>query len=216
MSTFEINNISDFSVSERFQRYVQIDTQSDANSPTCPSTEKQKNLGKLLVTELLALGISDAAMDENGYIYATIPSNTTKQVPVICFCSHMDTSPDSSGKDVKPLVHANYQGQDLVLPDDNSIIIKYAEHPDLANQIGHDIITASGTTLLGADDKAGVAEIMDAARLLMKHPEIKHGDIKILFTPDEEIGRGVDKADLKRLAADFAYTMDGKSRNHRR
>lgn len=210
MSTFEINNISDFSVSERFQRYVQIDTQSDANSPTCPSTEKQKNLGKLLVAELLALGISDAAMDENGYIYATIPSNTAKQVPVICFCSHMDTSPDSSGKDVKPLVHPNYQGQDLVLPDDKSIIIKYAEHPDLANQIGNDIITASGTTLLGADDKAGVAEIMDAARLLMKHPEIKHGDIKILFTPDEEIGRGVDKADLKRLAADFAYTMDGE------
>src|SRR5690606_4116727 len=124
--------------------------------------------------------------------------------------SHMDTSPDSSGKDVKPLVHHNYQGQDLVLPDDNSIVIRYAEHPDLANQIGNDIITASGTTLLGADDKAGIAEIMDAARLLMKHPEIKHGDIKILFTPDEEIGRGVDKADLKRLAADFAYTMDGE------
>lgn len=149
-------------------------------------------------------------MDENGYVYATIPSNSTKKVPTICFCSHMDTSPDSSGKDVKPLVHHDYQGQDLVLPDDNSIIIKYSEHPDLANQIGHNIITASGTTLLGADDKAGIAEIMDAARLLMKHPEIKHGDIKILFTPDEEIGRGVDKADLKRLAADYAYTMDGE------
>lgn len=210
MSNFEINNINDFSVSERFQRYVQIDTQSDASSPTCPSTSKQKNLGKLLVEELLALGIVDAAMDDNGYIYATIPSNTDKKVPTICFCSHMDTSPDSSGKDVKPLVHRNYQGQDLVLPDDNNIIIKYADHPDLANQIGNNIITASGTTLLGADDKAGIAEIMDAARLLMKHPEIKHGDIKILFTPDEEIGRGVDKADLKRLAADFAYTMDGE------
>ncbi len=210
MSKFEINNIQDFSVSERFQRYVQIDTQSDASSPTCPSTEKQKNLGRLLVEELLALGITDAAMDENGYIYATIPSNTEKEVPVICFCSHMDTSPDSSGKDVKPLVHTNYQGQDLVLPDDTNIVIKYAEHPDLANQIGNDVITASGTTLLGADDKAGIAEIMDAARLLMQYPEIKHGTIKILFTPDEEIGRGVDKADLKRLAADFAYTMDGE------
>ncbi|MEJ5090130.1 peptidase T [Sphingobacterium faecium] len=210
MSNFEINNINDFSVSERFQRYVQIDTQSDASSPTCPSTEKQKNLGRLLVEELLALGVADAAMDDNGYIYATIPSNTDKKVPTICFCSHMDTSPDSSGKDVKPLVHRNYQGQDLVLPDDNNIIIKYAEHPDLANQIGNNIITASGKTLLGADDKAGIAEIMDATRLFMQHPEIKHGDIKILFTPDEEIGRGVDKADLKRLAADFAYTMDGE------
>lgn len=210
MSNFEINNINDFSVSERFQRYVQIDTQSDSNSPTCPSTAKQKNLGKLLVEELLAFGISDAAIDDNGYVYATIPSNTEKIVPTICFCSHMDTSPDSSGKDVKPLVHRNYQGQDLVLPDDNNIIIKYTEHPDLANQIGNNIITASGTTLLGADDKAGIAEIMDAARLLMQHPEIKHGDIKILFTPDEEIGRGVDKADLKRVGADFAYTMDGE------
>ena len=184
MSNFEINNINDFSVSERFQRYVQIDTQSDASSPTCPSTEKQKNLGRLLVEELLALGVADAAMDDNGYIYATIPSNTDKKVPTICFCSHMDTSPDSSGKDVKPLVHRNYQGQDLVLPDDNNIIIKYAEHPDLANQIGNNIITASGKTLLGADDKAGIAEIMDATRLFMQHPEIKHGDIKILFTPN--------------------------------
>ena len=148
MSNFEINNINDFSVSERFQRYVQIDTQSDSNSPTCPSTDKQKNLGKLLVEELLAFGISDAAIDDNGYVYATIPSNTEKSVPTICFCSHMDTSPDSSGKDVKPLVHRNYQGQDLVLPDDNNIIIKYTEHPDLANQIGNNIITASGTTLL--------------------------------------------------------------------
>lgn len=210
MSNFEINNIADFSVAERFQRYVQIDTQSDASSETTPSTAKQKNLGNLLVEELLAMGITDADMDENGYIYATIPSNTDKTVPVICFCSHMDTSPDSSGKDVKPMVHANYQGQDLILPDDNKISIKFTEHPDLANQIGNDIISASGTTLLGADDKAGIAEIMDATRLLLKHPEIKHGDIKILFTPDEEIGRGVDKADLKRLGAEFAYTMDGE------
>ncbi|WP_270088583.1 peptidase T [Sphingobacterium sp. SYP-B4668] len=210
MSKFDINGITDFSVSERFQRYVQIDTQSDAASPTCPSTEKQKNLGNLLVSELLALGVTDAAIDDNGYVYATIPSNTEKKVPVVCFCSHMDTSPDSSGKDVKPLVHHNYQGQDLILPDDPSIVIRYTQHPDLANQIGHDVITASGATLLGADDKAGIAEIMDAARILMNHPEIKHGDIKILFTPDEEIGRGVDKADLKRLGAEFAYTMDGE------
>lgn len=210
MSTFDINSITDFSVSERFQRYVQIDTQSDAESPSCPSTEKQKNLGNLLVKELLSLGITGAAIDENGYVYATIPSNTDKDVPKICFCSHMDTSPDSSGKDVKPLVHSNYQGQDLVLPDDPNIVIKFDQHPDLANQIGNDVITASGTTLLGADDKAGIAEIMDAVRLFMNHPEIKHGDIKILFTPDEEIGRGVDKADLKRLGADYAYTMDGE------
>ena len=205
-----INSIQDFSVSERFLRYVQIDTQSDPKSTTFPSTAKQKNLSRLLVQELLELGIVDAELDENGYVYGTIPSNTEKNVPVICFCSHVDSSPDCSGAGVKPIVHANYQGQDLVLPDDNAIVIAFKEHPDLANQIGHDIITASGTTLLGADDKAGVAEIMDACRLLMSHPEIKHGTIKILFTPDEEIGRGVDYVNLKKLGADFAYTMDGE------
>ncbi len=198
-------------VLDRFLRYVKIDTQSDASSPTCPSTEKQKNLGVILLKELQEIGIKDAQMDENGYIYATIPSNTDKKVPAICFCSHMDTAPDCSGKDVKPIVHKNYQGQDLVLPDDASQVIRVADHPHLKDMIGKDVVTASGTTLLGADDKAGLAEIMDAANHLMKNPQIKHGDIKILFTPDEEIGRGVDKADLKKLNADFCYTMDGEA-----
>jgi tripeptide aminopeptidase len=195
----------------RFTKYVQIDTQSDPLSETTPSTMKQKDLGKVLVAELLEMGISDAHLDEFGYVYATIPSTTEKEVPVICFCSHMDTSPDCSGKDVKPIIHVNYQGQDLVLPDDKSIILKMAEHPDLKDQIGNDIITASGTTLLGADNKAGLAEIMEAASFLIAHPEIKHGKIRILFTPDEEIGRGVDKADLKKLGADFGYTIDGET-----
>jgi len=210
-----MNSQLNFTVAERFLRYVTIDTQSDAESPTCPSTEKQKNLGRLLVKELLTIGITDAEMDENGYVYATIPATSDKaNIPVLCFCSHMDTSPDCSGENVKPLVHKNYQGQDLVLPDDNSIVLKMAEHPDLKNQIGNDVITASGTTLLGADNKAGLAEIMDAAYQLINHPEIKHGKIRILFTPDEEIGRGVDKADLKRLGADVGYTMDGESAGH--
>jgi tripeptide aminopeptidase len=196
---------------ERFSRYVQIDTQSDPKSTSSPSTEKQKNLGKLLVEELLSFGISDAHLDQYGYVYATIPSNSTKVVPVICFCSHMDTSPDCSGLHVKPIVHRNYQGQDLVLPDDESVILKMSEHPDLQNQIGNDIITASGTTLLGADNKAGVAEIMEAAAFIVANPDIEHGEIKILFTPDEEIGRGVDNVDLTKLAADFAYTIDGET-----
>ena len=196
---------------ERFKKYVQIDTQSDPESPTTPSTEKQKNLGKVLVEELLAMGITDAHLDEHGYVYATIPATTDKKVPVICFCSHMDTSPDCSGLKVKPIVHRNYQGQDLVLPDDETVVLKQSEHKDLQNQIGNDIITASGTTLLGADNKAGLAEIMEAAAFLMANPEIKHGKIRILFTPDEEIGRGVDKADLKKLGADFAYTVDGET-----
>lgn len=196
---------------ERFFKYVQIDTQSDADSPTYPSTEKQKNLGKVLVQELLDLGIKDAHLDDFGYVYATIEPNTDKKVPVICFCSHMDTSPDCSGENVKPIVHKNYQGQDLVLPDDNSVVLKMSEHKDLKAQIGNDIITASGTTLLGADNKAGVAEIMEAAAFFMQNPEVKHGTIKILFTPDEEIGRGVDKVDLKKLGADVAYTIDGET-----
>lgn len=196
---------------ERFIKYVKIDTQSDAESSSCPSTLKQKDLGKVLVEELLEIGLTDAHMDENGYVYATIPSNSEKKVPIICFCSHMDTSPDCSGKDVKPIIHENYQGEDLVLPDDNSIVLKLSEHKDLKDQIGNDIITASGTTLLGADNKAGLAEIMEATAFLMQNPDIKHGEIKILFTPDEEIGRGVDKADLKKLAADFAYTVDGET-----
>lgn len=199
------------SLQNRFTKYVQIDTQSDPKSPTVPSTEKQKDLGRVLVEELLAIGITDAHLDEYGYVYATIPSNSDKKVPVICFCSHMDTSPDCSGYQVKPIIHENYQGQDLVLPDDQAIVLKMREHPDLKDQIGNDIITASGTTLLGADNKAGLAEIMEAAAFLMENPTVKHGTIKILFTPDEEIGRGVDKVNLEKLAADFAYTIDGET-----
>jgi tripeptide aminopeptidase len=202
----------DFTVTERFLKYVTIDTQSDPASNSFPSTEKQKDLGNVLVSELQTIGIEDAHLDQFGYVYATIPANTEKEnIPVICFCSHMDTSPDCSGRDVKPMVHKNYQGADIVLPDDPSQIIKLKEHPDLANQIGNDLITAKGTTLLGADNKAGVAEIMDACYQLINHPEIKHGKIRILFTPDEEIGRGVDKVDIKKLDAYAGYTIDGES-----
>lgn len=196
---------------ERFLHYVTIDTQSDPDSPTQPSTEKQKNLGHVLVKELLEMGIGDAHLDEYGYVYGTLPANTDKKVPVICFCSHMDTSPDSSGKDVKPMVHANYRGQDLVLPDDKSVVIRLSEHPDLKDQIGKDVITASGTTLLGADNKAGLAAIMDATHILLNNKQLKHGKIRILFTPDEEIGRGVDKVDMKKLGAKFGYTIDGET-----
>ena len=167
--------------------------------------------------ELTSMGIKDAHMDTFGYVYATVPATSAKKVPVICFCSHMDTSPDCSGKDVKPIIHKNYKGNDIVLPrstDNQKVIIRSKDHPDLKNQIGNDIITADGTTLLGADNKAGVAEIMDAVNHLVSHPEIKHGTLKILFTPDEEIGRGVDKADMKKLGAEFGYTMDGETVGH--
>ena len=198
-------------VSERFLKYVQIDTQSDPYSESQPSTEKQINLSRILVEELIDMGIADAHLDEFGYVYATIQSNSTKNIPTICFCSHVDTSPDCTGANVKPIIHKNYQGQNLVLPDDNSQIIRFLEHEDLAHQIGNDIITASGTTLLGADNKSGVAEIMDATYYLVNNPAIKHGKIKILFTPDEEIGRGTAAVDLKKLGADFAYTIDGET-----
>lgn len=194
-----------------FLRYVVIDTQSDPTSPTCPSTEKQKDLGRVLAQELRDLGLRDAHLDEHGYVYATIPATSDKKVPVICFCSHMDTSPDCSGKDVKPQIVKNYRGGDIVLPVDTTQVIRVADNPALKDQIGHDIITTDGTTLLGADNKAGLAEIMDAARFLVANPQIRHGTIKILFTPDEEIGRGVDKVDLTKLGADFAYTMDGET-----
>ena len=200
-----------FTVTERFLRYVKIDTQSDPNSETFPSTEKQKDLGRLLVDELKAMGLEEVELDEFGYVYATLPSNTEKKVPVICFCSHMDTSPDCSGTHVNPMIHENYDGKDIVLPNDPTQIIKFSEHPALRDQISNTIITTDGTTLLGADNKAGVAEIMDAMHFLIKHPEIKHGKIKILFTPDEEIGRGVDKLNLKKLGAEFAYTIDGET-----
>lgn len=198
-----------YTVADRFLRYVQIDTQSDPESDTFPSTEKQKDLSLLLVEELKAIGITDAHMDEHGYVFGTIPSNTEKEVPVICFCSHVDTAPDCSGTNVKPIVHSNYDGSDIVLPDDNTQVISPNAYPHLNKQKGNDIITTSGTTLLGADDKAGVAEIMDAAHYIMNHPEVKHGTIKILFTPDEEVGRGVNELDLEKLGADFGYTLDG-------
>lgn len=196
----------------RFFRYVKIDTQSNPESSLSPSTEKQKNLGKKLVQELKSLGIENAEMDEFCVVYATLAGNSEKaDIPKIMFCSHIDTSPDCSGAFVMPIIHKNYQGQDLVLPDDNSQIIRMSEHPDLKHQLGNDIITASGTTLLGADNKAGLAAIMTALEYLTKKPEIKHGDIKILFTPDEEVGRGTENVDLKRLNADFGYTIDGET-----
>jgi tripeptide aminopeptidase len=200
-----------FTVLERFLRYVKINTQSDPYSTTNPSTMRQKDLARVLVEELLEIGLKDAETDEYGYVYASIPSTSSKDVPVICFCSHMDTSPDCSGENVKPIIHSNYQGEDLVLPDDSAQIIKMADHHDLQFQIGNDIVTASGTTLLGADNKAGLAEIMDAANFLITHPEIKHGKIRLLFTPDEEVGRGVEKVDLQKLGAQFAYTVDGET-----
>jgi len=201
-----------FTVAERFLRYVQIDTQSDPQSKSYPSTEKQKNLGRLLVQELTAIGLTDALIDDFGYVYATLPANTDKPVPVICFCAHMDTAPDCTGEAVKPIIHHHYDGGDIVLPDDPAQIITPREHPYLASRKGDDIITASGTTLLGADDKAGVAVIMDLANFLMQNPQIKHGALRILFTPDEEIGRGVDRLDMTRLGADFGYTLDAGER----
>lgn len=209
LSNFKKNMLKN--IQERFFRYVQIDTQSDSASATQPSTQKQKNLSKLLVQELLEIGISDAELDEYGYVYATIPANSTKAVPVICFCSHVDTSPDCSGKNVKPILHENYNGVDIILPDDNSVVIKLVEHPDLGSQIGNDIVTASGTTLLGADNKAGITAIMVATQFLVENPQIKHGEIKILFTPDEEIGRGTTKVDMEKLGAKYGYTVDGES-----
>jgi len=201
-----------YSVAERFMRYVQVDTQSDPEATGFPSTEKQKDLAKILKEELKQIGVSDVELDEHGYVYATIPSTTDKEVPVICFCSHMDTAPDCSGKDVKPILHTNYQGHDIILPDDTTQVITTKQHPYLKERLGDDIITASGKTLLGADDKAGVAIIMDLANYLIQHPEIKHGKIRILFTPDEEVGRGVEKVDMKKLGASFGYTLDGGER----
>ncbi|PLX24790.1 MAG: peptidase T [Ignavibacteria bacterium] len=196
---------------ERFLRYVKYDTQSDENSETFPSTEKQKILGADLVKELLAMGIDDAAMDENGYVMATLPANTDKaNVPVVGFISHMDTSPDVTGENVKPVMHENYDGKDIVLPEDNSIVITVADNPSLKDKAGETIITADGTTLLGADNKAGIAEIVDAAHFLLSHPEIKHGDVRICFTPDEEVGQGTKFFDVEKFGAKYAYTVDGE------
>ena len=199
-------------IESRFCNYVKIDTQSDPESTTFPSTEKQKDLSRLLVKELLEMGLDDAHLDEFGYVYATLKSNIEGKVPTICFCSHVDTSPDCTGANVKPIIHHNYQGQDIVLPDDHSQVIRPSEHPYLLERIGDDIITASGTTLLGADDKAGVAIIMDYVQHMVNHPELPHGDIKILFTPDEEIGHGVDYVNIEKLGADYGYTLDAGER----
>ncbi len=198
-----------FTAAERFLRYVQIDTQSDPHATSFPSNTKQLDLSRLLVQELQAMGVSDAAMDEWGYVMATIPATSPKNFPVICFCAHVDTAPDCPGANVKPIVHRNYQGQDLILPDDPSQVIRMSDYPYLAEKLGEDIITASGTTLLGADDKAGVAIIMDFANFLIASPSIEHGSVRLLFTPDEEVGRGTEKLDLKKLGADFGYTLDG-------
>lgn len=199
-----------YSVEERFLRYVQVDTTADPNATSFPSSAKQKDLSKILVSELQALGLTDAEMDEWGYVFATIPSNSDRaDLPTICFCSHMDTAPDCSGTNVKPIVHRNYDGTPIVLPDDTTQVITTEKHPYLLSKIGDDLITASGLTLLGADDKAGVAIIMDFAQYMMSHPEVKHGPIRILFTPDEEVGRGVERLDMKRLNADYGYTLDG-------
>ncbi|MFT7344458.1 MAG: tripeptide aminopeptidase [Lentimonas sp.] len=198
-----------YTVEERFIRYAKIDTTAIPGSQTFPSSLIQKDLGNLLVKELLAMGISDAEMDEHGYVFATVKSNLDYKVPTICFCSHMDTAPDCSGTNVKPIVHRNYDGKDIVLPDDPSQIISTTKHGYLKSKIGDDIITASGHTLLGADDKAGIAIIMDFAHYLINNPEVPHGDVRILFTPDEEIGRGVDFLDMKKLNADYGYTLDG-------
>ena len=199
-------------IADRFCDYAKIDTQSDPDSTTFPSTEKQKDLSRVLVTELLEMGLGDAHMDEYGYVYATLKSNIDKKVPAICFCAHVDTSPDCTGANVKPIIHKNYQGQDLVLPDDHNQIISTQQHPYLKERIGDDIITASGTTLLGADDKAGVAVIMDFVQFMCNNPSLPHGDIRILFTPDEEIGRGVDYVNIEKLAADYGYTLDAGKR----
>ena len=198
-----------FTASERFLRYVQIDTQSDPQSCSFPSTDKQKVLSSLLVDELKQIGVAKVNMDKWGYVYATIAATTDKKVPVICFCAHVDTAPDCSGANVKPIMHRNYRGDDIVLPDDPKQVLRMQDYPYLETQIGNDIITASGTTLLGADDKAGVAEIMDLANFLQNNKHIKHGEIKILFTPDEEVGKGVTHVDIKELGADYGYTLDG-------
>jgi tripeptide aminopeptidase len=198
---------------ERFLRYVRIDTRADERSTTSPSTPGQRALMDLLAGELRAMGIADADVDEHGYLMATVPATSLKHgVPAIGFIAHVDTSPEMSGANVQPIVHREYDGRDLVLPDDPAAILRAADDPALAARIGDDIVTASGTTLLGADDKAGVAAIMAAAEYLVAHPEIAHGPVRIAFTPDEEIGRGADHFDVARFGAMCAYTLDGGSR----
>ena len=201
-----------FTCVDRFLKYVKYDTQSNEDSTTFPSDPKEIELSKALVEELKQIGLKDAAMDEYGYVMATLPSNTTKNVPIIGFISHVDTSPAVTGANVNPVIHKNYQGGDIVLPKDTTKVIVASENPELKEMIGLDIITTDGTSLLGADDKAGIAEIMDAMNYLIKHPEVKHGTIRICFTPDEEVGRGTEKFDVKRYNAKYAYTIDGSTR----
>jgi tripeptide aminopeptidase len=198
-----------FSVLDRFIKYVKYDTQSDADSTSYPSTAKQLVLLNELVKELKELGIENAAIDQYGYVTASIPANSDKQnIPAIGFIAHVDTSDAVSGENVKPIIHQNYSGQDIVLPGDSSQIIKVDENEYLKSKIGQTIITTDGTTLLGADDKSGVAEIMDAVSYLLTHPEVKHGEIKICFTPDEEVGHGTKYFDVEKFGAKFAYTLD--------
>ncbi len=200
-----------FTCVDRFLKYVKYDTKSDEESTSFPSTEKQKVLSQDLADELKKMGLEDAHMDEWGYVMATLPSNTDKDVDPIAFIAHVDTSPAVTGENVNPIIQKNYQGGDIKLPN-GGWVIKESENPDLKNMKGFDIITTDGTTLLGADNKAGVAEIMDAVAYLLAHPEVKHGPVKICFTPDEETGRGTEKIDLKKLGAKYAYTVDGSSR----
>jgi tripeptide aminopeptidase len=200
---------NNYTVAERFMRYVQIDTTADPTSKSFPSSAKQRDLAQVLYDELKELGLEDILLDEWSYVFATIPSNVEQPLPTICFCSHMDTAPDCSGTNVKPILHRNYQGQDISLPDDPAQVLSPTQHPYLLKKIGDDLITASGLTLLGADDKAGVAIIMELAAYLQANPQIPHGPIRILFTPDEEVGRGVEHLDMQKLNADFGYTLDG-------
>jgi len=201
-----------FTCVDRFLDYVKIDTQSSEESTSFPSTEKQKVLSQKLVEELKEIGLKDAHMNEHGYVIATLPSNTNKNVPVIGFIAHVDTSPAVTGENVNPVIHPNYQGGDISLPNDSNQVIEVKNNPELKEMKGFDIITTDGTTLLGADNKAGVAEIMDAVNYLIKHPEVKHGTIKVCFTPDEEVGRGTEKFDVKNFGAQYAYTVDGSAR----
>ena len=195
---------------ERFMRYVQIDTQSDPNGTAFPTTEKQKNLSRVLLQELKTMGLKDAEMDDFSYVYATLPANSSKKnIPAICYCSHVDTAPDCSGTNVKPILHNDYNGDNIVLPDDPSQILSVGDSPYLKEHLGSSIITASGKTLLGADDKAGVAIIMQTVQTLLNHPDVLHGDLKIVFTPDEEVGKGTVKINMNKVGAQFGYTLDG-------
>jgi tripeptide aminopeptidase len=202
--------INKAALEQRFMRYVQVDTQSDPNGTAFPTTEKQRDLSRILYQELKDMGLAQVELDPWNYIYATLPANSGKAgIPAICFCSHVDTAPDCSGTDVKPILHVNYQGLDIVLPDDHSLVLSAAVSPYLKAHIGSDIITASGKTLLGADDKAGVAIIVQTVQTLLDHPEILHGELKIVFTPDEEVGKGTAKIDMEKVGAQFGYTLDG-------